>query len=648
LADNSRRWRDSEALRVAVLVLFVFLVYALGACRTAYVGDSGDLLTAIAVLGIPHPSGYPLYVLLGKAWGLLLFFLPLPWALSLLSAACAAAACGAVYRIGREQGLPAIPSLFSALLLAFGPSAWGEANVQRVYALNTLLLALATLYAFRWRRSGRFSSLAAAFFLCGLGAANHLYMAVFGAALALFAVASEPALLRRPLRILVCAGLAALGLLPYLYLPLRAQAHPLLSWGDAQTAGGVLRVVLREGFWERRFLQSAADIGTVLLDYLRSFATETAWVGAAFALIGIALARRRRWPVLLPLLAMAGNFASMAAHGSRTDLFIWHRYFIPSYLMIAVLAGWGCQAVLERVPARAHALVLLPPLALLATEFPSFDRSRYRIAEDYSGIILRTIPPGSRLIASDDNILFVLMYLNLGEGRRPDVDLILEGIGGARLPPLAFNPDRDPVFLTHHPNWNVEGLEMVPSGLLFRPWRAGRQWPPPFSVPEFLEGERDPRVPKDYLTQNLIGNFHYMGGMTFEQRDWLSARREFDLAAAAAPNNDVLFYNLGLIFRRNGLYDDSIAAFRRSAEINPREIASLSKPRASDRVRETQEEARRQAALEAELAATPTLSGLSAGSASYRRRLAALLAERGETVAARGQLLRAEEDESGR
>ena len=32
------------------------------------------------------------------------------------------------------------------------------------------------------------------------------------------------------------------------------------------------------------------------------------------------------------------------------------------------------------------------------------------------------------------------MYLNLGEGLRPDVDLILEGVGGRSLPPLAFNP----------------------------------------------------------------------------------------------------------------------------------------------------------------------------------------------------------------
>jgi tetratricopeptide (TPR) repeat protein len=226
------------------------------------------------------------------------------------------------------------------------------------------------------------------------------------------------------------------------------------------------------------------------------------------------------------------------------------------------------------------------------------------------------------------------------------VDLILEGVGGTRLPPLAFDPDRDPVFLTHHPNWNVAGLTEAPAGLLFRPWRSGRPLPEPLPVPEWLEGERDPRVPKDYLTQNLIGNFHYMRGVTFENRDWSAARREFALATAAAPDNDVLFYNLGLIFRRNGLYEESIAAFRRSAEINPREIASLSKPVAADRVRDLEQESARIAALESRLLTSPDLSGPSAGSAAFHRKLAALLAGTGEPVAARGHRLRAEELES--
>jgi tetratricopeptide (TPR) repeat protein len=639
-----------ELLAAAAIAAALFAVYAWGACRTVYVGDSGDLATAVAVLGIPHPSGYPLYVIAGRLWSRALFFLSLPLALSLFSAAAAAGACGLLYRIAREEGLGRTPALFSALLFAFGPSLWGEANVQRVYALNALFVAAAMLFAFRWRRGRRLADLAAASFLCGLGAANHLYMAVFGLALAVFAVATEPALLRRPLRLLACGGAALAGLAPYLYLPLRARANPLLVWGDPRSAGNLARVILRQDFWGRRFLEGPADLGIILRDYARSLLTETAWVGPPLVVMALVIARRRKWPWLLPLLAMAGNFVSMALHGSRSDLFIWHRYYIPSYLMVAVMGGWGCAAALERLPHRvlAPAIVLLPPIALLATGFGRFDRSRYRVAEDYAQIILRTLPPGSHLIAADDNILFGLMYLNLGAGERPDVDLILEGVGGARLGSLAFNPDHDPVFVTHYPNWKVPGLEMAPVGLLFRPVRAGRAWPSPLPVPERLAGEDDPRVPRDYLTQNLVGNFHYMRGVTFERGDWPAARREFTLAAEASPDNDVLFYNLGLIFSRDGLYADALAAFRRSAEINPREIASLSKPRAGDRVREVAGEIDRLDRLEERLVARSGGAPPPAGSAADHRRRAALLAGEGEAAAARGHLLLAEEAEPGR
>jgi tetratricopeptide (TPR) repeat protein len=641
--------RRRERLEPAALAAGVFAVYAWGACRTVFVGYSGDLATAVSVLGIPHPSGYPLYVLGGWLWSRLLFFLTLPLALSLFSAAAAAAASGVLYRVVREEGLGRAPALFSALLFAFGPSLWGEANIQRVYALNALFVAAATLFALRWRRGRRTADLAAAFLLCGLGASNHLYMAVFGAALAAFAAMDEPAILRRPRTLLVCAAAAFAGLLPYVYLPMRARANPVLAWGDPRSAGSLVRVVLREDFWGRRFLAGPSDLGIILRDYAASLFRETAWVGPPLAALALAFAfaRRRKWPWLLPVLAMAGNFFSMALHGSRSDLFIWHRYYIPSYFFVALMAGWGCAVALGRGPRPAllRALVLLPPAALAVSGFARFDRSRYRVAEDYAQIILTSLPPGSHLIAADDNILFGLMYLNLGAGERPDVDLILEGVGGARLPSLAFNPDRDPVFVTHYPNWNVRGLEMAPVGLLFRPWRAGRPWPPPLPVPARLDGEEDPRVPKEYLTQNLIGNFHYMRGVTFERTEWISARREFALAAAAAPDNDVLFYNLGLIFSRDGLYEDALAAFRRSAEINPREIASLSKPRAADRVREVEVERGRIEKLEAELTAGAPGPPQGGGSAADHRRRAALLVSRGEEVAARGHLLRAEEAE---
>src|SRR6059036_1597059 len=118
----------------AALVGLVFVIYALGACPTVYVGDSGELVTAVHLLGIPHPTGYPLYVLLGKLWTVLLPVGSIAWRMSLFSALCAAVACAALHVVARRAALDRPAAIVTALLAAFGPSFWGEANVQRVYS----------------------------------------------------------------------------------------------------------------------------------------------------------------------------------------------------------------------------------------------------------------------------------------------------------------------------------------------------------------------------------------------------------------------------------------------------------------------------------------------------------------------------------
>jgi hypothetical protein len=218
-------------LLASLLGAFVFAVHALGACPTIYVGDSGELVTAVHLLGIPHPTGYPLYVLLGKLWTLLVPFGSIAWRMSLFSAASSGAACAVLFALLRGRARTGVAAaLLGALLLGFGPSFWGEANVQRVYALNALFAVLAAWAAWRWYEARSPRWLGSAVFLCGLGAANHTFMGVF--ALALFVVIAEPSILTRPGEILRAGGAALLGLLPYAYLPLRSRADPRLDWGD--------------------------------------------------------------------------------------------------------------------------------------------------------------------------------------------------------------------------------------------------------------------------------------------------------------------------------------------------------------------------------------------------------------------------------
>ena len=643
-------------LAVFALSLFTFAVYATGTCRTIYVGDSGELVTAAAILGIPHPSGYPLYVLLGKLWTLLVPIGSIAFRMSLFSAFWAAATCGALYLFGARLRWAASTRVFVSLLVAFGPSFWSQANIQRVYSLNAFFVVVVVWATVVWHQERKSRYLVLAAFLAGLGASNHTFLGVMTVAVGLFAVASQPRVLLDAKTILACAVAALAGLLPYAYLPIRSRMDPRLDWGNPESLEGFLDVILRRDFWTRSWLESPTDFLAIGADYAASLGSELLWMGTALAALGLAVGWKR-WPVLLPALVMAVNFAAMALHGSRSDLFIWHRYYIPSYLMAAVLAGCGWQWIVEqwivekwtvekRVPEKLRQrlawAVLVIPLALLALGWRDFDRSRFRIAEDFSRTLLSTLPPGAHLSASDDNVLFVLIYLTMVEGLRPDVNLILQGVGDANLPALRFDPETEPLFFTHHPNWNFPGLGVVPTGLVFRTVKDS-QTPQVPSVPKWkLDGEDDPRVPKDYLTQNLIGHFHYMLGTTFEHGDWPRAQEEFEKAMTAASVNDVLFYNMGLIYRRNGLFDRSVRSFERSREINPRHIASNRPVRATDRLAETKTELARIEALERELA-EPGMEQLGPGTTEYHLRLADALAARGEPLAGRGHQLRAQE-----
>ncbi|MDA8020246.1 MAG: DUF2723 domain-containing protein [Thermoanaerobaculia bacterium] len=649
----------SRAARGEALWVFLvcLVIYTLGACRTIYVGDSGELVAAAATLGIPHPSGYPLYVLLGHLWIQLLGVVgvdSVAFRMSLFSVFFAGLSCTLFWIVCRRGGVVRPMAWLATLLFGLSPSFWSQAGVQRVYSLNAFFAIAVVGLALEWYRSGDATGaqrdvrwMAAAAFAAGLGATNHTVIGVLGVAVGLFAVAVQPSWLRRPKHLATCVGAGVAGLLPYVYLPIRSAQEPRLDWGDPDSLEGFLDVVLRRDFWHRAWIEGPADAVTIFFDWFVSLGAELTVVGSVLALMALWAGRRSSFrcsfPVALPLAVMAANLWAVGAHGSRSDIFIWHRYYIPSYAMLALLAAWGAQVAWQRWGRRTVILLLLPP-ALLVLGWTRHDRSDFRIADDFSRTLLTTLPPGAHLAASDDNILFVLIYLHLVEGLRPDVDLILQGVGDADLPPLRFDPDDDPLFFTHHPNWNLAGIEVVPVGMVYQTVRPGVRPEVKLPKPE-LDGAWDPRVPKDYLAQNLVGHFHFMAGVSYEETDWPRAEREFRRALEAAPDNDVLFYNLGLIYRRNGLSERALAAFRAAREINPRHIPSSKPVRSADKVAELENEVEQLRRLREEAG-----TELDLDTASGLWQLARRVGSGGEpqlNVWARGFELQAQEIEAG-
>ena len=639
--------RRDVALSAALFAL-LFAIYAAGACRTIYVGDSGELLTAVHVLGIPHPSGYPLYVLLGKLWTLLLPLGSVAWEMSLFSGACAAGACALLFVTARESGCGRVGSLLAATSLAFAPSYWLEANTQRVYALNALFVVLALRIALRWYRDRVPRDLVLAMFVAGVGAANHTFMGLAGVAIAIFAPSVAPSLFRKPKLVAACGGAFFAGLLVYLYLPIRSRFEPVLDWGNPETPRALLDVVLRRDFWMRSWYESPMDFVTVGRDFLSGVAWETAWVALPLAGIALVSVRRLRGAVGLPLLILGANVIALAIHGSYYDIFVWHRYYIPGYAMVAFLAALGLEAAAAKVDRRLLPAALLAPLVMLVVGYPRHDLSRYRIAEDYSSKLLASLPPGAKIFATDDNVLFVLLYLLHVEQVRPDVELILQGVDQDK-PNVSFNPDYDAVYFAHDPLWNVSGLEIVPVGLGYRAFRAGAAHPEP-SMPPAIDGESDESVPKDFLTRNLLGNYHFMEAVSFESREWPRANRALERALEVAPKSDIVAHNVGLIYARNGWFDEGLKAYERCHAINPRGLVQATRSaRADEKGRVSCGDAAEQLRglrdriqlIQESIVVDPAFRAGQRGAAAWELEIAARLDALGEPVAARGHRLRA-------
>jgi hypothetical protein len=102
--------------------------------------DGGELITASFTLGVPHPPGYPTYVVLGK----LVSLLPLgtvAFRYNLFSAVCAALAAGllvAAIRAHWGGRVRPVTAIAAALAFAWLPLVWSQAVVAEVYALNLL------------------------------------------------------------------------------------------------------------------------------------------------------------------------------------------------------------------------------------------------------------------------------------------------------------------------------------------------------------------------------------------------------------------------------------------------------------------------------------------------------------------------------
>jgi len=285
---------------------------------TVTLWDAGEFITASKVLGVPHPPGTPLFVLVGHVWADIVRIGQYAWRLNLMSACFSAAGAGCLFLVAQrfladeDRILRVGGAAAAAILSAFAFTEWQNSNETEVYTFATFSIAAICWLCLRWRdvrgtaRAPHILLLIV--YIAALSIGNHLLALLVGPAVSLFIAytlhtrpAADPderkvewaewgtltalwfllvavGLGSTPLLIvggvlvagavvacvtadsptfpIVAIGVAAAGISIYAFLYIRSGLHPVLNEADPETWTNLLKVIRREQFGSRGLLDN--------------------------------------------------------------------------------------------------------------------------------------------------------------------------------------------------------------------------------------------------------------------------------------------------------------------------------------------------------------------------------------------------------
>ena len=280
--------------------------------------DAGEFITAAKVLGVPHPPGTPLFVMLGHVWADVVPIGGYAWRLNLMSASFSAAGAGCLFLvahrllIGETPGLRLAGAAAAAILSAFTFTNWQNSNETEVYTVATFSIAAICWLCLRWRdvrgTPGALHLQLLIVYVAALSIGNHLLALLVGPAVSLFIVhtlrtqpAADPAERRMEwaewsaltalwivmiavglgstslmilggvlllAAVIACAlhgsiafpvlaiAIAAVGISTYAFLYVRSGLQPLLDEANPETWENLIAVIRREQFGSRGLLDN--------------------------------------------------------------------------------------------------------------------------------------------------------------------------------------------------------------------------------------------------------------------------------------------------------------------------------------------------------------------------------------------------------
>ncbi len=423
----------------AVLWAVYLKTLAPGLTWANYGVDGGDLIAAAATLGIPHPPGYPTYVLLARLF-LLLPTGDLAYRAALLSASAAALAGGlfsalvAMVMRGNPAARAAV-GLAAGLSIGLAPIPWSQAVIAEVHALNLLFVVLALWLM--WMLNGREGRLrwaaVALAFAFGLGMGNHVTLALVIPPMVILVWRRWR---RNPsdhvhLRWMILAFI--LGLAVYIYLPLRARAQPPINWGNPSTVSGFLWTITARPYQGLAFALPVDQITERIGAWAGLLVEAFGYAGLTFGVIGLVYGRSKSRGLDLAVVWIMLAYSIFALGYNTADS---TGYLIPAHLGFAWLFALGMSAIIDAMETQFDQRMrrlwpLVPLIAFLgiAWQAPRIARqvnaSRDYRAMEYGQSVMEKAPRRAVILTWEAIDAFPLWYYHFALGQRPDLAIIV-------------------------------------------------------------------------------------------------------------------------------------------------------------------------------------------------------------------------------
>jgi len=211
--ENAEREKKLTIVFGGASFLIALVIYLITMAPTVSFWDCGEFIACSQILGIPHPPGTPLFILIGRFFSLMLGFIPEIAArinlISCLSSTVTVFICYLVllhvcqYFLQSEkdaekektlttQLIPHVSAFAGALLIGLADTFWFNAVEAEVYGLAMLEMGFAIWLILKWRRVRETAwgdrIILLVIYISFLGIGNHLYSMLITPVLLLYVV----------------------------------------------------------------------------------------------------------------------------------------------------------------------------------------------------------------------------------------------------------------------------------------------------------------------------------------------------------------------------------------------------------------------------------------------------------------------------